>query len=175
MQTKQAKTILSHELQLKQQLNQSVKEQRRADFALMLAMLDDDVCQHSQFHLPHQTLPSKAVDTALLRKQFQVPEPAPLAPDSSKPLTRYSQAKYITPNLATIRLNHALKPQPVAAKDDVKYIDEQIIANCALTVRQRLTQSQPKPFESTAEFDAMNWLNAVAEMRVYQQKQQVAA
>ena len=44
--------ILLHELQLGEQLNDSVVQARRADFSLMLAMLAEDVREQSQFVLP---------------------------------------------------------------------------------------------------------------------------
>ena len=44
--------VLLHELQLGEQLNESVEQTRRADFSLMLAMLAEDVREQSQFLLP---------------------------------------------------------------------------------------------------------------------------
>jgi len=66
--------ILLHELQLGEQLNESVHQARRADFSLMLAMLCDDVREQSQFILPKSEINSadQAVDNnEVLRQHFE--------------------------------------------------------------------------------------------------------
>ena len=71
--------ILVHELQLGEQLNESVHSERRSDFSLMLAMLTEDVKAHSQFTLPLSQIPEKSTSSEQLRKHFQLPDEAPLA------------------------------------------------------------------------------------------------
>ena len=72
--------VLLHELQLGEQLNESVEQTRRADFSLMLAMLAEDVREQSQFLLP-KSEEETAVELSnlALRKQFNLPDKAKLA------------------------------------------------------------------------------------------------
>lgn len=75
-----APSTLVHELQLGNSLNQCVRESRRADFALMLALLTDDVREHSEFMVPQTVESETHVDTETLRKHFELPETPSLAP-----------------------------------------------------------------------------------------------
>jgi hypothetical protein len=154
--------ILVHELQLGEQLNQSVYHARRSDFSLLLAMLTDDVRAHSQFKLPLSQIPEKTTSAEQLRKYFQLPDEAPLALKDVADISRYNQASLLEQQpLEDLRLANILNPKPLAFRDDVKHINQQVMTNTSLYCQQKnqdisLTQTPPR-----ADFNAMAWLAAV--------------
>ncbi|MFT5634990.1 MAG: hypothetical protein ACI89T_000421 [Cognaticolwellia sp.] len=154
--------ILVHELQLGEQLNQSVHHARRSDFSLLLAMLTDDVRAHSQFTLPLSQIPEKTTSAEQLRKYFQLPDEAPLAVKDFADISSYNQASLIEKQqLEDLRLANILNPKPLAFRDDVKHINQQVMTNTSLYCQQKnqdisLTQTPPR-----ADFNAMAWLAAV--------------
>lgn len=132
-----SKTLL-HELQLGEQLNESVHQARRADFSLMLAMLCDDVREQSQFVLPRHELDEKIVTTSLLRKRFDLPEPAPLALQKLEQIQAYNQAQDVVDNnLANIQLTNAINPKPLAFRDDAQFICTDIMGNTTLVCQDK--------------------------------------
>lgn len=137
-----ASNALLHELQLGEQLNQSVQETRRADFTLMLAMLTEDVREQSQFLLPQTPATSpKALTNTAFRKEFNLPEKAPLALTSLTELTQFNQVQSIIDNnLADIHLTNALQPKPLAFRDDKTHIDRQILENTSLLTQLKHNQ-----------------------------------
>ena len=113
--------LLIHELQLGQQLSQCVHTNRRADFGLMLAMLTEDVREHSQFHLPHKELPEPEYTDKKFRHYFQLPDEIPLGITDTDDLSLYDQAELVAQNnLPSLHLQNALTPRPVAFRDDKK-------------------------------------------------------
>jgi hypothetical protein len=154
--------ILVHELQLGEQLNESVHCERRSDFSLLLAMLTDDVRAHSQFKLPLSQIPEKNTSSERLRKYFQLPDEAPLALKDVADIDSYNQAILIeNQQLEDLRLANILTPKPLAFRDDVKHINQQVMTNTSLYCQQKnqdisLTQTPPR-----ANFNAMAWLSAV--------------
>jgi len=158
--------ILVHELQLGEQLNESVHSARRADFSLLLAMLTDDVQSHSQFSLPQTISEKVVVDDASLRKEFELPEKAPLALDEKHTTSIFNQAEHIQKdNLAEIHLTNALSPKPLAFRDDKKHITQQVLNNTSLYCQKRFNQqkndAEPTIDSSRLAFNAKGWLNAV--------------
>ncbi len=158
--------ILVHELQLGEQLNESVHSARRADFSLLLAMLTDDVQSHSQFSLPQTINKVVKVDDSTLRKEFELPEKAPLALDEKNSTSSFDQAKLIKENdLAELHLSNALTPRPLAFRNDKKHIETQVLNNTSLYCQKKFNQqkeAQQVESDSTRlPFDAKGWLNAV--------------
>lgn len=160
---------LLHELQLGERLNQCVHESRRSDFALMLAMLCDDVREQSQFVLP-KTAPidGTALDKApvtnqVLRKYFELPEEAPLALKSVKQINAFNQGQLVTDNkLATLHLTNALSPKPLAFRNDNKHVNHEVLSNTTLVCQKRHAQLQVnavinKPLTMQVE----GWLKAL--------------
>lgn len=131
-------TTLLHELQLGEQLNESVHQARRADFSLMLAMLCDDVREQSQFVLPQQKLTEAALDSCALRKRFDLPEKAPLALKNLEQINQYNQAQHVDESqLANIHLSNAMQPKPLAFRDDAQYIATSIMENTTLLCQEK--------------------------------------
>ncbi|WP_220465517.1 VC2046/SO_2500 family protein [Colwellia sp. BRX10-3] len=154
--------ILVHELQLGEQLNESVHHARRSDFSLLLAMLTDDVRAHSQFKLPLSQTPEKNTTSEQLRKYFQLPNEAPLSLKNVEDISRYNQAGLVENHqFELLRLTNTLNPKPLAFRDDAKHISQQVMSNTSLYCQQKhqdksLAQAQPR-----ADFNAKAWLAAV--------------
>lgn len=150
---------LTHEFQLGNSLNKSVQQTRRADFALMLAMLTDDVREHSQFLVPETELSEDEVTTELLRKEFELPKAQPLGIDSTASLDKYNQAELVNSKLqASIRLNDALTPLPIAFRDKAKHIPTVVLANTSIHCQERALNTTK---QEKLSMNAKEWLNAV--------------
>ena len=158
--------ILLHELQLGEQLNESVHQARRADFSLMLAMLCDDVREHSQFTLPQAEGNSvdESVDTSQrLRKHFDLPESAPLALKSIEQIKDYNQGQLIADNdLASLQLSNALSPKPLTFRDDKQYVNSVVLGNTSLTCQEKHAAEQNSPvLNKPINMNVEGWLKAV--------------
>jgi len=154
--------ILIHELQLGEQLNESVHHARRSDFSLLLAMLTDDVRAHSQFKLPLSLALEKATSTEQLRKYFQLPDEAPIALKTVDDIRLFNQADLIaTQQLEHLRLVNSLTPLPLVFRDDVKFINQQVMSNTSLYCQQKHQQSTLEQPQKRADFNANSWLSAL--------------
>ena len=160
---------LLHELQLGEQLNECVHQSRRQDFALMLAMLCDDVREQSQFVLPRTApIDGTATDKAqltnqVLRKHFDLPEEAPLALKSVEQIKAFNQGQLVADQkLATLHLTNALSPKPLAFRNDNKHVNHDVLSNTTLVCQKKHAQVQEntvinKPLTMHVE----GWLKAV--------------
>ena len=154
--------ILVHELQLGEQLNESVHHERRSDFSLLLAMLTEDVRAHSQFTLPLSQIPEKSTSSEQLRKYFQLPDEAPLALKDVADISRYNQASLLEKQqLEDLRLANILSPKPLAFRDDVKHINQQVMTNTSLYCQQKHQDISLTKTQQRADFNAKAWLAAV--------------
>jgi len=158
--------ILVHELQLGEQLNESVHSDRRADFSLLLAMLTDDVQSHSQFSLPQATSKIVKVDDLTLRKELELPEKSPLALDDKHTISSFDQAALIKEgSLVDLHLSNTLSPKPLAFRDDKKHIEAQVLSNTSLYCQKKYNQQKDietvKSDSTRLSFDAKGWLKSV--------------
>ncbi len=155
-------TLLVEELQLGEQLSHCIHTNRRSDFALMLAMLTDDVRAHSQFHLPQSQVQTIELDEQRLRKMFELPEKPRLALTDLKEINEFSQAELIEQQqLTTLHLQQAMKPQPLAFRDDSKHIDVAVMTNTSLYCQQQHKLQHASAEDKRREFNANEWLKAV--------------
>ena len=154
--------ILIDELQLGEQLNESVHSKRRSDFSLMLAMLTDDVRAHSQFKLPLSQAAEKSISTEQLRKEFQLPDEAPLALNDVAELVLFNQAELIEKQqLEHLRLANTLNPKALAFRDNAKHIDQQVLTNTSLYCQQKYDEQTLEEKAPRADFNVNAWLSAV--------------
>ncbi|NQY86153.1 MAG: hypothetical protein HRT51_00155 [Colwellia sp.] len=158
--------ILLHELQLGEQLNESVHQARRADFSLMLAMLCDDVREHSQFILPQVDVSAveQSIQTnQVLRKHFDLPEQAPLALKDVEQINQYNQSQLIADNdLVSIQLSNALSPKPLTFRDNKQYIATNILSNTSLTCQEKHNHQQvPTVLNKRINMNVDAWLKTV--------------
>lgn len=158
--------ILLHELQLGEQLNESVHQARRADFSLMLAMLCDDVREQSQFVLPKSELNSADLleqNNEVLRQHFDLPEQAPLSLKSIEQISQYNQGQLVADNdLVSVQLSNALSPKPLAFRDDHHHIASNILGNTSLTCQEKHTHQQPSAvLNKRMNMNVESWLKTV--------------
>lgn len=101
------KAQLIHEVQLGTHLNYAVEGGRRADFALMLAMLSPDQLETT----PVDALPAPGKTETELRAYFELQDPAPLSSTEScyENGARQAQAFHDS-GLNDVRLLNELKP-----------------------------------------------------------------
>lgn len=162
----QTSEILLHELQLGEQLNESVHQSRRADFSLMLAMLCDDVREQSQFILPKADVNSadeSKENSQTLRKHFDLPEQAPLALKNIEQINQYNQSQLIADNdLVSIQLSNALSPKPLTFRDDSQHIASNILGNTSLTCQEKHASKQTTPvLNKRLNMNVESWLKTV--------------
>ena len=158
--------ILLHELQLGEQLNESVHQARRADFSLMLAMLCDDVREQSQFVLPKSdgNLTDIADQTnEALRQHFDLPEQAPLALKNIEQINQYNQGQLIAENdLVSVHLSNALSPKPLTFRDDNRHIASNVLGNTSLTCQEKHNHEQSSAvINKRANMNVEGWLKTV--------------
>jgi hypothetical protein len=178
--------VLLHELQLGEQLNESVEQTRRADFSLMLAMLAEDVREQSQFLLPKtQEITPADLSNVALRKQFDLPDKTALALTTPDDVNQFNQAHTIVGNdLATIHLTNAMMPKPLAFRDDKKHIESQVLENTSLFTQLKYKQAAQaqsnqllqdqlptsnaadKPLGQSLNFNAEAWLDGIQQSLV---------
>lgn len=110
---------LINELQLGERLNLAVESHRRGEFALLLALLSQDVRDWPQFHL-HDDVEKDTV----LRQQFDLPAPQPLVGDlSQEPSPVDNSYHFISEGERSFQLAQALMP-------DLWLSGEREIAEC---------------------------------------------
>lgn len=154
---------LINELQTDGFLAQSVKESRRSDFALMLALMSRDVREQSQFHLPH-TAPAKPDRSGqYYRTLFQLGAEARLSIDKPEEYGEFDQASQLSDNLASIRLSQCLRPRPLAIHNNKKRLDDAVQANLPPYLQYRLNRglTASETISEQAELEIGGWLNAI--------------
>ncbi len=130
--------ILLNETQLDASLSRCVAEQRRSDFAMLLAMLSHDALDFAEFHLPKSAAIQPESNEARLRASLGAGPVQPLAPENFEiTIGQDNAAKLMSQGMAEIRLAQCLNPEPLAIRDDKKHIPLQVIDNCELAVRRR--------------------------------------
>lgn len=159
--------ILIDELQLNGTLGESVHLGNRSQFSLLLAMLTEDVQAHSQFSLP-KTEASKldGTDESQLRELFKVPKEQSLSLSSFEETQNYNQASLIENNsLINISLLNSIKPLPLTFRNDIKFIEKNIIENTSLYCQQKHVSrsDESKEHSSRSAFKAKEWLSNVKE------------
>lgn len=155
--------MLLHELQLGEQLNESIHQARRSDFSLMLAMLCDDVREQSQFVLPQHQQSDIKITTDLLRKKFELPDEPQLSLQNIEQINEYNQAKDVQgSSLANIQLANALNPKPLAFRDNAQHISRNIMDNTTIVCQQKNAQHNEKAvLNKRLEMDVEGWLNNI--------------
>ncbi|MBQ4857621.1 VC2046/SO_2500 family protein [Pseudoalteromonas sp. MMG007] len=157
--------LLITESQLKSKLNKSVHENRRDEFALLLAMLSHDVLDFSQFHLPKTEIENLATSEEALREEFGAGPKQPLAPEKFDMLIGQFNSSLISElgaqtGMKCIKLNQYLKPEPLTIRDDDKHVPLNILDNCELSVRRRIKNENMQlanpPIDAGAFYDSLN-------------------
>jgi len=153
--------ILVNELQLGVKLGECVQSERRSDFSLMLAMLTDDVKEHSQFKLPVVEESSHLADDLHFRNKFNLPKKIELAIKHLSELNNFSQAKHLSDgNIVSIHLANVLQPKPLSLHNDKNHIPSNILTNCTLHCQNRY-QNVGRKSTQRLNFNVNNWLDGI--------------
>jgi len=158
--------ILTHEHELGEQLNECVHSDRLSDFSLMLAMLNDDAREFSEFKLPKTEIKAQAQTEQSFRKSFELPEKAPLSLRSLEEISSFNNAELIDNNeLLKLKLQEALTPSALAFRDDKSHIPTQVMANtslhCQNRQRKKLQGQETEKPSPSMNFNAKLWLTAL--------------
>lgn len=165
-----------HEAELGNQLSHSVHESRRNDFSLMLAMLVDDIREHSQFHQP-QTQAEKPQDSELqLRRQLAVNTPAPMS-DEKLSYAHHAQAVNISQGRQdTMRLQNALAKAPLAQFDQPQRVTSKVLENVSGYSKSRYLEkvSTKETLQQRKSLDVELLVNTIKVSQLKAQTQLVA-
>lgn len=154
-------SILTHELQLDEKLNECVHAERRSDFSFMLAMLAEDVREHSQFKLPQTSDTLNDNSESQLRKRLQLPDKVDLALKSVDELKAFNQAELIQQQqLAQVKLLDALKPKALAFRDNCQHIPTDVFSNTSVHCQHKL-QALETEIPTRLAFNAKEWIATV--------------
>lgn len=132
------------EIQCGTGVNQAISEHRRADFALLLAMLSNDATETT----PVDLTPSESADAESIRKLFSVPESQPLTSNSES----YQNSARIADmfhsgGLNSAKLNHYLSPEALCFKPEATQgLPEDVYHNLSgHTVRRMKQKTSAEP------------------------------
>jgi|GEM_PF-2582900 len=158
--------ILVNELQLGETLNKCVHKKERSQFSLLLAMLNDDVQAHAQFSLPKTEDQKNKKEGSSLRDLFKLPQEQSLSINNFEQIKAYNQASLLKKeSLTELSLLNALKPTPLAFRNNNKFISKNILDNTSLHCQKKykLENSANSAKEVRLNFQAQEWLNTVKE------------
>lgn len=157
---------LVEEAQLGSRLNEDVHSGQRADFALLLSMLNDDVRAHSQFTLPAVDIENPTTDDIKLRKQFNLPQSEPLAISSLEDIADFEQSALVASGeLSQMHLENCLNRKALSFRNDAKHVQRNVIENTSLHCQlkhRNLTSKQPP----RKAFDAKGFVSAIQQSLV---------
>lgn len=130
------KAMLINEVQLGTQLNHAVEGGRRADFALMLAMLSPDYLEKNPTDVP----PEPGKNEAALRAYFELSDPQPLTSTQNCYENAAAQANaFHQGGLASSQLLHDLQPTALTfPPSGTKGMPEELYHNLSGHERRRL-------------------------------------
>ncbi|MCE0494584.1 VC2046/SO_2500 family protein [Vibrio salinus] len=129
------------EIQCGTSVNLAISEQRRADFALLLAMLSNDACETT----PIDTISPDNSDSERIRKQLSVPQEQPLisTPDSYKTSAHIADL-FHSAGLYSAKFNHYLTPEALCYRPEkTQGLEEDVYHNLSgHTIRRMNKQAE---------------------------------
>lgn len=153
---------LIEEAQLGTRLNQHVHHNQRSDFALLLAMLTEDVRAFSQFNLPQTPSAEKKQNDIQLRRNFFLPEKQALALKNLEDIDKYAQASLANQGLLmTLKLQDCLQVKPIAFRDDKSHVPSVVMENTSLHCQIKHNKNSTKKLPDKRKFDAVGFLENV--------------
>jgi len=144
----QATHYVSVEAEFGSGLNQALNRGQRADFSYLLAMLSDNVIEHSSFSDDR-----KVEVSSLWTPPFAVGSKVPLQSTSTE--FNQSPTALFTNSRTHWCLQQALQPAGLHPVNDAKHIPAHVVANCAHYVQHRLSGAT-KPDDSVARTEILD-------------------
>ncbi|NRD73673.1 hypothetical protein HQQ94_10540 [Shewanella sp. VB17] len=153
-------TILINESQLGTRLNHAIDQDRRGEFALLLAFLSADARDMAQFHLSHD-----AIDPNLaLRAKFELPEKQDLINDvtvQSSP--RDNSSTFVKGGIRAFQLMQALSPEALVIRGDKPMLMQKVLANCDILTRQKYNNNVASEVHSALD---IHFVDLLAQQRL---------
>ncbi|MEC6906330.1 VC2046/SO_2500 family protein [Photobacterium piscicola] len=150
MQTQSLDNVqLINEIQLGTNLNHAVEGGRRADFALMLALLSSDLHEN----IPVDTTPIETQSSQQLRAYFEIPASQPLTATAACYQRAAEQAHaFHQASLTSTRLLAQLQPTALSyPPQQTKGLPEDLFHNLSTHERRKLPPVEPKPLQATPQ------------------------
>ncbi len=124
------------EIQCGTSVNRAISEHRRADFALLLAMLSNDACETT----PIDTISSDKMDSESVRKLFSVPQAQQLTSNSESYQTSAHIADmFHSAGLTSAKFNHYLTPEALCYRpENTQGLSEEVYHNLSGHTVRRL-------------------------------------
>ncbi|WP_297481442.1 VC2046/SO_2500 family protein [uncultured Photobacterium sp.] len=140
---------LINEIQFGTNLNHAVEGGRRADFALMLALLSPDLHEN----IPTDTPSIETQSSQQLRAYFEIPASQPLTSTPACYQRAAEQAQvFHQASLTSTRLLAQLQPAALShPPQQTKGLPEDLFHNLSLHERRKLPPIEPKPLQATPQ------------------------
>ncbi|WP_440903901.1 VC2046/SO_2500 family protein [Catenovulum sp. SX2] len=144
-------------------LNRALEQNHRGDFALLLAMLDENVCENAQFKIAKQQQQAFESDEAYLKQQLGVVHQYKVAADDAAFESALDQSYALNfAGLAMNKLVACLNPPALSQFNDKAKVDQHVIDNLSLHARNRLfalqqaaDEQQPTQTDPTLLYDIL--------------------
>ncbi|EWH09449.1 hypothetical protein DS2_12223 [Catenovulum agarivorans DS-2] len=140
-----------HEGHIAASLNRALGQNQRGDFSLLLAMLDDNVCENAQFKLATQQQQAEQADEAVLKQQLGVVDAFKVSADEQAYESALDQSYALNfAGLAMNKLVAYLNPPALSQFNDKGKIDQHVIDNLSVHARNRLVAAQQTQEQTTS-------------------------
>ncbi|MCY7294141.1 VC2046/SO_2500 family protein [Alteromonas sp. a30] len=145
------------ESEFKGALSRTLSQQGKQDFALLLAMLQQDITNKLRLT---DTQPVAVKDTRERELAF-IENAYPETPLSAEDIHWKQQAKVTqamaNADFANVRLLQQMYPPPLALQNDPAFIAEEVVANCDVFCQQRMIEnkSHEKEVDPTLIYDVI--------------------
>ncbi|WP_017444707.1 VC2046/SO_2500 family protein [Gayadomonas joobiniege] len=149
----QIESQLLSELELAGSLNNAVSTARRADFSILLALMEQDVSQHAQFKLPRETRELVVQTEESLKRQLGVRAAYKLAADAQAYASANAQCQAVSnSDFVTSQLLTCLQQPALAQYNDEKRIDDEVLQNMHLYAQAKYqSKTTAKATEQTPD------------------------
>ncbi|WP_018690644.1 VC2046/SO_2500 family protein [Algicola sagamiensis] len=140
----QINAVLTHELQLKNKLNQLLQQEQRADFAFLLSLLSWNANDFSAFRLPHTEIAAQDQNTETLRQSLELGE---IILGAKHPADFSRGAKVVRElahGTAAMKLQLYLSNSPIHYQDDPSYIAPEVLSNTQIHALDKYHQEKEK-------------------------------
>lgn len=120
-------------------LNRALEQNHRGDFALLMAMLDENVCENAQFKIAKDQQQAFESDEAYLKAQLGVVHQFKTSADDAAYESALDQSYALNfAGLAMNKLVACLNPPALSQFNDKSKIDQHVIDNLSIHARNRL-------------------------------------
>jgi len=150
----QTQHILVSELQLGQTLNHCVRDGKKDEFDLLLAMLSEDVSQQDQFTM-EDSEPQSSTEHSL-KNHFKVASSQKMQASSLDEEVYSLELGQVAvkEGLIAARLQHCLRPDALHFQSNMRHgIDSDVFDNLSPTVAQRFTAQTNKEMKVEINMD----------------------